>query len=227
MDGTDAQRPQHGISQHTTDLIHKVFGTDLTQLLLEHLPEASPTLRYGILTALANQNQVIPLQELVKGNFSHDPALKHATARALFDSLTSGEFSWEQVEGLPPLEKQLAMGELGLKVLDEHLVSYLDSTDIHVRFALADGLYRQGSAGSMQMLVSWAKGFLSNSSSLEKSHPTVKPIPPYPRLSGAEFLQPAWRPKIVMPFTASSCYSTNLAYRPHSVRILRAGCGSS
>ena len=160
--------PQHGISQHTTDLIHKVFGTDLTQLLLEHLPEASPTLRYGILTALANQNQVIPLQELVKGNFSHDPALKHATARALFDSLTSGEFSWEQVESLPPLEKQLAMGELGLKVLDEHLVSYLDSTDIHVRFALADGLYRQGSAGSMQMLVSWAKGFLSNSSSLEK-----------------------------------------------------------
>ena len=45
--------PQHGISQHTTDLIHKVFGTDLTQLLLEHLPEASPTLRYGILTALS------------------------------------------------------------------------------------------------------------------------------------------------------------------------------
>jgi len=160
--------PQHGISQQTTDMIHKVFGADLTQFLLEHLPEASPTLRYGILTALANQNQVIPLQELVKGNFSHDPALKHATARALFDSLTSGELSWEQVEGLPPLEKQLAMGELGLKVLDEHLVSYLDSADIHVRFALADGLYRQGSEGSMQMLVSWAKGFLSNTSSLEK-----------------------------------------------------------
>ena len=71
------QRPQHGISQHTTDLIHKVFGTDLTQLLLEHLPIPYP--RYGIPTALANQNHMIPLQELVKGNFSHDPGTKKAT----------------------------------------------------------------------------------------------------------------------------------------------------
>ncbi len=160
--------PQHCISQHAADLIHKVFGAEITHLLLEHLPEASPTLRCGILTALANQNQVIPLLELVKGDFFHDPALKHATARALFVSLTSGESSWEQIEGLPPFEKQLAMGELGLKVLDEHLVSYLDSAGIDVRFALADGLYRQASAGSMQMLVSWAKGFLSTSSSVEK-----------------------------------------------------------
>ena len=87
--------------------------------------------------------------------------------------------------------------------------------DIHVRFALADGLYRQGSAGSMQMLVSWAKGFLSNSSSLEKIASDCQTHPPYPRLSSAEFLpKPTWRPKIVMPFTASSCYSTNHVPNP-------------
>jgi len=160
--------PQHCVSKHATDLIHKVFGADLAPFLLEYLPEASPTLRYGILTALANQHQVIPFKELVKDDTSHDPALKHATAGALFVSLTSGELSWEQVESLPPLEKQLAMGELGLKVLDELLVSYLDSASIDVRLAIADGLYRQASAGSMQMLVSWAKGFLSTTSSIEK-----------------------------------------------------------